>query len=111
MIGVYSHGAALTEHFPVRLGVPYHSWRITHGKHHASTAHMTQDQVFVPPTRSQRHLPPLNPDGESLLGASIRKDVLKELHEALGDSPIGAALGSGSYLVRGSVSFRDGGRR
>jgi omega-6 fatty acid desaturase (delta-12 desaturase) len=60
---------------------------------------MTQDQVFVPRTRSGRGLPPLNPDGESLLGASIRKEVLKELHEALGDSPIGAVLGSGSYLV------------
>jgi hypothetical protein len=60
---------------------------------------MTQDQVFVPRTRSDRGLPPLNPDGESLLGASIRKEVLKELHEAIGDSPIGAVLGSGSYLV------------
>jgi omega-6 fatty acid desaturase (delta-12 desaturase) len=60
---------------------------------------MTQDQVFVPRTRSDRGLPPLNPDGESLLGASIRKEVFKELHEAIGDSPIGAVLGSSSYLV------------
>jgi len=85
---------------PVSLGVPYHSWRITHAKHHASTAHMTQDQVFVPRTRSQRGLPPLNPDGESLLGASISNEIMKELHEAIGDSPIGAVFGSGSYLVR-----------
>ncbi|KZV80642.1 hypothetical protein EXIGLDRAFT_845379, partial [Exidia glandulosa HHB12029] len=28
------------------LGVPYHSWRITHAKHHASTGHVYQDQVF-----------------------------------------------------------------
>ncbi|KAI9184009.1 hypothetical protein H9P43_003062 [Blastocladiella emersonii ATCC 22665] len=35
------------------LLVPYHSWRITHGKHHASTNHMTQDQVFVPHTRDE----------------------------------------------------------
>ena len=61
---------------------------------------MTQDQVFVPRTRSQRGLPPLNSDGESLLGASISNDIMKELHEALGDSPIGAVLGAGSYLVR-----------
>ncbi|KAH9969485.1 fatty acid desaturase-domain-containing protein [Russula dissimulans] len=83
------------------LGVPYHSWRITHAKHHASTAHMTQDQVFVPRTRSQRGLPPLHPDGETLTGASIRNEVMKELHDALGDSPIGATLGASSYLLFG----------
>jgi len=83
------------------LGVPYHSWRITHAKHHASTAHMTQDQVFVPRTRSQRGLAPLNSDGESLTGSSIRNEVMKELHDALGDSPIGAVLGAASYLLVG----------
>ena len=91
---------ALKEHFfPFSLGVPYHSWRITHAKHHAATGHMTQDQVYVPVTRSHRSLPPLNPDGESHLGASIRNDIMKELHEAVGDSPIRAVLGAGSYLV------------
>jgi omega-6 fatty acid desaturase (delta-12 desaturase) len=99
---------ALKEYFfPFSLGVPYHSWRITHAKHHATTAHMTQDQVFVPRTRSQRGLPPLNSDGESHLGASINNEIMKELHEALGDSPIGAVLGAGSYLVRRSELFRD----
>ncbi|KAI0259825.1 fatty acid desaturase-domain-containing protein [Gloeopeniophorella convolvens] len=83
------------------LGVPYHSWRITHGKHHASTAHMTQDQVFVPRTRSQVGLPPLNPDGESLVGTSIRNEVMRELYDALGDSPIGALWGPTSYLLFG----------
>ena len=85
--------------FHVSLGVPYHSWRITHAKHHAMTGHMTQDQVFVPRTRSQRGLPPFNPESESLLGAIIKNEVLKELHEAIGDSPIGSVLGSASYLV------------
>ncbi len=61
---------------------------------------MTQDQVFVPRTRSQRGLSPINPDGESLLGGSIRKEVMKELYEALGDSPIGAGFVSCFYLVR-----------
>lgn len=61
---------------------------------------MTQDQVFVPPTRSQRSLPPLNPEGETLAGASVSQEVLKELYEAIGDSPIGAVLGASSYLVR-----------
>ncbi|KAF9360374.1 Fatty acid oxidation complex subunit alpha [Mortierella sp. AD094] len=40
------------------LLVPYHSWRITHSKHHKATGHMTKDQVFVPKTRSQVGLPP-----------------------------------------------------
>ena len=61
---------------------------------------MTQDQVFVPRTRSQRGLPPLNPNGESLVGSSINREVLKELHEAIGDSPIGTVFGAASYLVR-----------
>lgn len=61
---------------------------------------MSQDQVFVPRTRSERGLPPLKPDGESVLGGSISKAVLKELQEAIGDSPIGAVFGAGSYLVR-----------
>ncbi|RKP10606.1 fatty acid desaturase-domain-containing protein [Thamnocephalis sphaerospora] len=38
------------------LLVPFHSWRITHGMHHAHTGHMTKDQVFVPKTRAQHGL-------------------------------------------------------
>ncbi|KAJ7274973.1 delta-12 fatty acid desaturase protein [Mycena rebaudengoi] len=49
------------------LGVPYHSWRISHAKHHAATGHMTQDQVFVPWTRSQFGLPPLDPANDDIL--------------------------------------------
>ncbi|ORZ26522.1 delta-12 fatty acid desaturase [Lobosporangium transversale] len=41
------------------LLVPYHSWRISHSKHHKATGHMTKDQVFVPKTRKQVGLPPL----------------------------------------------------
>ncbi|KAF9809616.1 hypothetical protein IEO21_07343 [Rhodonia placenta] len=83
------------------LGVPYHSWRITHAKHHASTGHMTQDQVFVPRTRSQVGLPAFNPEKEDLYGASVSDEIKKEFVEALGDSPIGAALGAASYLLVG----------
>ncbi|KAF8926818.1 delta-12 desaturase [Dissophora ornata] len=39
------------------LLVPYHSWRISHSKHHKATGHMTKDQVFVPRTRKQVGLP------------------------------------------------------
>ncbi|KAF7299078.1 Oleoyl phosphatidylcholine desaturase [Mycena indigotica] len=83
------------------LGVPYHSWRITHAKHHASTGHMTQDQVFVPRTRSQMGLPPLDPKRDDLLGANVSEEVKKEMWEALGDSPLGATFGFMSYLVIG----------
>ncbi|KAI0789816.1 fatty acid desaturase-domain-containing protein [Abortiporus biennis] len=83
------------------LGVPYHSWRISHAKHHASTGHMTQDQVFIPKTRSQKGLPPFNPEKEDLQGASISNDVMNELYEALGDSPIAAAYGAITYLLFG----------
>jgi len=83
------------------LGVPYHSWRITHAKHHASTGHMSQDQVFVPKTRSQRGLPEFDPAKEDLQGASISNDVMNELWDAIGDSPIAAACGAASYLLFG----------
>jgi omega-6 fatty acid desaturase / acyl-lipid omega-6 desaturase (Delta-12 desaturase) len=81
------------------LGVPYHSWRITHAKHHASTGHLTQDQVFVPKTRSQLGLPAFNPQGEDALGSNVSAEVSRELWEALGDSPLGAAIISAGYLV------------
>ncbi|KAF9236466.1 fatty acid desaturase-domain-containing protein [Melanogaster broomeanus] len=87
------------------LGVPYRSWTITHAKHHASTSHLTQDQVFVPKTRSQLGLPQFNPTKENLLGSSVSDEVMKELREALGDSPIGAALGSASYLLAGWLAY------
>lgn len=61
---------------------------------------MTLDQVFVPYTRSRYGLPPLNPNGEDLLGTSVSNKVMNELYEALGDSPIGALFTPASYLVR-----------
>nr|AJD87361.1 hypothetical protein 1 [Blastobotrys adeninivorans] len=35
------------------LLVPYHSWRLSHSKHHKATGHMTRDMVFVPKTRDE----------------------------------------------------------
>ncbi|TBU31801.1 fatty acid desaturase-domain-containing protein [Dichomitus squalens] len=87
------------------LGVPYHAWRITHAKHHASTGHMTQDQVFVPRTRSELSLPPFDPTKEDLAGSSVSEEVMKELWDALGDSPIGAIYGSLRYLVGGWPAY------
>lgn len=88
-----------------RLGVPYHSWRITHAKHHASTGHVYQDQVFVPKTRSELGLPAFDHTGEDLLGSSVTEKVKKELYEAMGDSPIGAALTAATFLVRLPSAF------
>ncbi|THH20543.1 hypothetical protein EW146_g822 [Bondarzewia mesenterica] len=83
------------------LGVPYHSWRISHAKHHASTGHMSQDQVFVPKTRSQLRLPAFDSAKEDVWGSSISNEVMNELREALGESPIGAMYYSTAYLLFG----------
>lgn len=61
---------------------------------------MTQDQVFVPKTRSQLGLPPLDPEQEDLRGSSVTEEIKQELLEALGDSPMGATIGILTYLVR-----------
>ncbi|KIJ54388.1 hypothetical protein M422DRAFT_241630 [Sphaerobolus stellatus SS14] len=87
------------------LGVPFHSWRISHAKHHASTAHLTADQVFVPKTRSQYGLPAFDPSKEDLHGSSVAEEVQKELLEALGDSPIAAAWGAFTYLTIGWPAY------
>ncbi|KAJ7288389.1 delta-12 fatty acid desaturase protein [Mycena rebaudengoi] len=91
------------------VGVPYHSWRITHAKHHASTGHMTQDQS-VPTcsfelSRSDRGLKPLDPKKEDLQGSSVSEEVQRELFEALGDSPVGATFGFMSYLIAGWPAY------
>lgn len=48
------------------LLVPYHSWRISHGRHHAATGHLTRDEVFVPRTRKQLGYPEVEEEGEIL---------------------------------------------
>lgn len=60
---------------------------------------MTQDQVFVPKTRSQMGLPPLDPAKEDLYGSSVTDEVRRELLEALGDMPIVAAWNAAVQLV------------
>uniref|UniRef100_A0A8H8CHF9 Fatty acid desaturase domain-containing protein n=1 Tax=Psilocybe cubensis TaxID=181762 RepID=A0A8H8CHF9_PSICU len=80
------------------LGVPYYSWRISHAQHHALNAHMTKDQIFVPKTRSQVGLPPLDISREDAFGSRVTAEVKREMYEALGDSPIGAILSPATYL-------------
>ena len=67
---------------------------------------MTQDQVHVPKTRSQLGLPALDPAGEDLYGGSVTDAVKSELWDALGDSPIGAAVMSMGPLVSISAELR-----
>lgn len=67
---------------------------------------MTQDQVFVPPTRSQVGLPLLNVAKEDRLGSRVSEEVKREFKEALGDSPIGAMIGSATYLVSSRLVSR-----
>ncbi|VVT46385.1 uncharacterized protein SAPINGB_P001187 [Magnusiomyces paraingens] len=42
IVGWFLHSALL---------VPYHSWRISHSKHHKSTGNLQRDTVFVPKSR------------------------------------------------------------
>lgn len=86
------------------LGVPYHSWRISHAKHHAPTGHCAQDQVFVPKTRSDMKLSPLDPAQEDLMGRSVTEEVKQELWEAIGDSPLAIAWGTFGYWMRCMLS-------
>ncbi|KAK1925686.1 putative delta-12 fatty acid desaturase [Papiliotrema laurentii] len=76
-VGWFIHSALL---------VPYHSWRISHGRHHAATGHLTRDEVFVPKTRKDLGLE-VKEEGE-LLGINVSKFRQEELREALEDSPI-----------------------
>jgi len=59
------------------LLVPYHSWRISHGMHHKSTAHMDRDQVFVPAVRS----------------SILKSKNVNEASELLEVSPLGNLVG------------------
>lgn len=96
LVGWFIHSA---------LGVPYHAWRISHSQHHAATGHMSNDQVYVPRTRSELGLPPLDPSREDLLGSYVTEEVMKELWEALGDSPVGAVINSAMYLLGGWPAY------
>lgn len=77
-VGWFVHSALL---------VPYHAWRISHGRHHAATGHLLRDEVFVPRTRKERGFPEIKEEGE-LQGINISEMRQQEMREALGDAPI-----------------------
>jgi len=66
---------------------------------------MTQDQVFVPKTRSQiPNLPSFDAEKEDALGASIPNKIMNELRDALGESPMGSMFDAATYLVSFDLS-------
>lgn len=62
---------------------------------------MNLDQVFVPKTRSERGLPPLDNARDDPLGLNVSDEVMDEMWEALGDSPLSAAVWGACQLVSG----------
>ncbi|KAI1744683.1 oleate delta-12 desaturase [Xylaria scruposa] len=73
------------------LLVPYFSWKISHGKHHKSTAHMERDMVFVPRTREQH---------------CARFGIpTEELHNIVQDTPLYAAYCIFSRLLFGWPTY------
>ncbi|KAJ7246043.1 hypothetical protein C8J57DRAFT_1081951, partial [Mycena rebaudengoi] len=82
------------------LGVPYHSWRITHAKHHASTGHMTEEPSLGPAHSHQFTLKPFDPKRHIGTRAFHRA-----LWLAMYDSPICIALGVPIYLLLGWPAY------
>jgi omega-6 fatty acid desaturase (delta-12 desaturase) len=72
------------------LLVPYHPWRISHAKHHASTGHIGQDQVFVP-KRRQVIRPEDKPESP--------------MWEAIESSPLYVIFNVGMYLLIGWPAY------
>lgn len=70
------------------LFVPYHSWRISHARHHAATGHMTRDEVFVPSTRENRGLLPLHPVDDNSPVVTEQTTWGEWLAELLEDAPL-----------------------
>lgn len=62
LVGLVLHSALL---------VPYHSWRITHAKHHGNTGSCSDDEVFCPATRT-----------ESGKSRTAEEDIAEIVHEA-----------------------------
>lgn len=68
-VGFICHSALL---------VPYFSWKISHGKHHKATGHMTRDMVHIPKTREEY--------------ASRVGKFVHELHELTEETPMATLI-------------------
>ncbi|KAL1408267.1 hypothetical protein Q8F55_005073 [Vanrija albida] len=87
------------------LLVPYHAWRISHGRHHASTGSLTRDEVFVPRTRSEIGLPAPKDENE-VVGIHVSEESQSLIAEVLEHVPMVAfwiavyqTLGFPLYLI------------
>ncbi|KAJ7164341.1 fatty acid desaturase-domain-containing protein [Mycena filopes] len=70
---------------------PFYSWRSTHRAHHKATNHLDRDETYLPPTRSDLHLP--------ALGVATPTDYM----DALGETP---AFTLFRLLVRQFLGFQ-----
>ncbi|CAH7684807.1 fatty acid desaturase-domain-containing protein [Phakopsora pachyrhizi] len=85
------------------LLVPFHSWRITHAQHHASTCHMTRDQAFVPFTRSQLRLEPLSEKANKReVEGTFPPTFYEKMDDLLEDAPLWSLW---KLFVHQSVGF------
>jgi omega-6 fatty acid desaturase / acyl-lipid omega-6 desaturase (Delta-12 desaturase) len=91
-VGLIFHSALL---------VPYHSWRISHGKHHAATNHMDRDQVFVPSTSDEY----ISANGVEVDEKAGVYRYSSPLAEALEESPIGDLFTIARMLLLGWPSY------
>lgn len=73
------------------LLVPYFSWKISHGKHHKATGHLTRDMVFVPKTRDEY---------ASRIGRFVH-----ELHELTEETPIATAIHMFGQQIAGWLMY------
>lgn len=62
LVGLVCHSALL---------VPYHSWRITHARHHGNTGSCANDEVFCPKVRTENGKSP-----------TAEEDIAELVHEA-----------------------------
>ncbi|KAG8873843.1 hypothetical protein FRB97_006412 [Tulasnella sp. 331] len=83
------------------IGVPYFSWKITHKHHHANTSHLQNDYPYVPYTRSEWNLPPVNEEKENMEGTFVAEDLQHEFSEHLEYSPVFSAVWFAAQLVIG----------
>jgi len=89
--------------------VPYHSWRISHAKHHAATGHCNRDEVFVPRTASDLGIN--KPEGgfekHAQSWASRADDLLEDSPLYILAAVLGQQLfGFPAYLIRNASGQR-----
>jgi len=98
------------------LLVPYHSWRISHARHHASTGSMERDEVFIPKTRSQVGLAPADVIAEQQQQVKKEQTTFEKVDDLLEDAPlwnlfnvlVQQLFGWPAYLIRNASGQKYG---